>query len=240
MSKTNYNIIYDIEKITEHEAAEMAFFMKNIKGFNVYFANLPGNFKFSALVFGNNRMIHNANMYQLHYTESRKSALYRKYMQQLTNSLFTVDELSQPLSSYDEYTRKDNFLRNYYGSLQPYVSAFAIIHNEDEEKAYEEGIKDKYLSRVSFGYYDSPDFPEHLKDLQNQLEKAKADTLGNYDYWYKAFYHEFFNYECMIGGRYSEAIAAAAGSTQLNDTQKRAAKAAKADFYSYCIKHDLY
>ena len=61
----------------------------------------------------------------------------------------------------------------------------------------------------------------------------------NFEYWKKAFRYEFGNYECIYGGRYEEAAAAATNGNPLNDIQNAAYIKAMEEYENYYCDHDF-
>ena len=205
----NYNI-HDIESMTEEAAFIYAEDTAIIKEHDIYFVDFGGYFGFSALVFYDAKHIYYANDYQLHHKkiiwhedgtstseDYTKEELKDLYIEALNNKLFTDEELSEPLKSYEEYQRKDYYIRNYYGMRQEYISMFFI--GTDEERAKIQELTSKmYFSPISFSYYCNPEFPEKIERLHKALEEQKADTVNNYEYQKRAFKHEAYNHEYGI------------------------------------------
>lgn len=232
--------ISEIEAIPEYQAAEMAEETAEIKGHNVYFVQLGKYFGYSALVYYNGHDIHYVNDYELHHKTMEKSELHDWYVKSLNSKLYTEEELAAPLESYGDYERRKYFLRNYYPMRYNYVSHFGNFNSEQYTELYKAVTADMYDSRIAFCWFESPEIPERIAELDAAIEAARAGVAENFDYWYKGFYHEFFNYECMIGGRYDEAAAAVLNGAKPNETIQAAYKKAKKDFLAYCDEHDLY
>ena len=197
----NMNIT-EIEKLNETDVKAIASEMMVIKGFNIYFVDIEGAFGYSCLVFKNNHSIHYVNDYELHHNhivkESGKEALKEYYIQRLNNKLFTEEEIKEPLKSYNDYTAKDYFLRNYYHMQEDYVSMFRIIRNEEEQKAFDEEVKDLYRNPISFCYMANKEFIEHEKELMDALNQRKAEVATNFEYQKSAFLYEMYNHEYGI------------------------------------------
>lgn len=204
-------LIKDIEALTEPEAAELAEETMDVKGFSIYFINFQGCFGYSYTVFKDGHHVNHANDYELHHSgivdEEGREGLREYYIKQLNAKLFTEEELVGPVKSYDDYQRKDYFLRNLYAQFRDYVSRFAIITTQEEEEAYKDSIAGKIYDPVCFAYFDPSEreFVEHHKDLLAQLEASKNKTLDNYEYWREAFLFEMYNHEYTIAldGDYS-------------------------------------
>ena len=121
---------YDIENLTYDQAKEMAIETLNIKGHDCLLVDFGGYFGYSILVYKNKKHIYFADDYELHnkwlVKEKGKEALKEYYIKKLNEILFTEDELLKPVNDYDEYKRKDHFLRNYWIMRYDYLSIFGI------------------------------------------------------------------------------------------------------------------
>lgn len=232
--------INEIEAIPEAQAAEMAEEQTVIKEHNVYFVTLEKYFGYSVLVYYNGHHIYYVNDYQLHHNDKTKEELKQIYIKKLNTKLYTESELKAPLKSYTDYENRDYFLRNYYGMRYNYISFFGYFNSEEYKNLYLEATAKLYKCEISFAWYDAPEIPQKIEELHKAIEAAKDGVTNNYNYWYKGFYHEFFNYECSIGGRYNEAAAAVLRGTEPNETIKKAYTDAKRDFIKYCNDHDIY
>jgi hypothetical protein len=92
---------------------------------------------------------------------------------------------------------------------------------------------------VTFAYYKNLEFVQKCADLEKDIEAAREAMNNDFEYWKKAFRYEFGNYECIYGGRYSEAAYAATNGNSLNDIQMKAFQAAKQEYEEYCYKHGI-
>ena len=75
---------------------------------------------------------------------------------------------------------------------------FRIIHNEEEEKAFDEEVKDLYRNPISFCYMANKEFIEHEKELMDALNQRKAEVATNFEYQKSAFLYEMYNHEYSI------------------------------------------
>ena len=191
----NWNID-NIQALIETEAQAMALETMQIKEHNIYFVDFEGYFGYSCLVFKNNHHIYYANDYQLHHSkEDRKEELKQIYIEGLNNKIFTESEIAEPLKDYDEYRRKSYFIHNYYGMRVDYIS---IWGNPKDHPNFEEEVSGMTYNPVAFSYMSDADFVKHHIELLETLEKAKAETSGNYEYLKKAFLYEMYNHEYGI------------------------------------------
>lgn len=203
--------ISNIESLPYEEAKEMAQEEIEIKGHQVLFVNLGDNFGFSALIFCSGRQIHYANDYELHHShlakEKGRDALRQFYIEEMNNRLFTDEELLGAVNSYDEYCRKEYFLRNYRIMRYDYLSAFFI--GDKEEKELDRKRKEyPYYNPVSFCYMRSEEpvkesvrLLAHLKDafdLLKEDEKVFREMVSR----------ELANHEACITCDYSDALEA--------------------------------
>lgn len=187
-----------IEAMTVEEARELAQGnVEKVKDHDVYFADLGEPFGFSALVFYGDRHIFYANDYQLHHSSHPKETLKDYYIELLNNVLFTEDEITGPISSHDEYSRKSHFLHNYYGMREDYVSIFLVAPSKKEEAAHHRAIAGRIFNPVSFGYYkpEKKAFVDRCIELQKALNQAKDAMSEDFEYQKGAFLREMFNHE---------------------------------------------
>ena len=147
--------ITKIENITYNEAVEIAMETINIKGHECVFVNLGESFGYSVLVFKDGRHVYYANDYELHHKyimrEQGAEALRKWYIDALNNKLFTDAELMKEVKTYDEYNRKQYFLRNYWIMRHEYNTAF-YIGNEQKREIEEAKKKLPFYNPVSFCY----------------------------------------------------------------------------------------
>lgn len=195
---TNSATIKDIESMTESDIAGMALEVLDIKGHTVYMVDFGGYFGYSCLVCLNGHHIYYANDYELHHSGRSRDELRELYLGKMRSILFTQDEIAAPLADYDEYRRKEHYLRNYYGMQEDRVSMFCILHTKQEEQEYEEKIAGMVFNPVGFAYYNNVDFVVGHVELFRKLEAAK-DAMGtNFEYWKDAFKREMANHEYHI------------------------------------------
>lgn len=227
----------DIKSITEEIAIVMSDDYEKIKEHDCYFIDFGNGFGYSVVVFFNSHQIRYAGDYELHHSGKTHAELKEIYVKQLTEKLYTDEELSTPIKSYADLKNREYYLVNYYGDRENHVSRFHIFNYEGMEEWYRAETKGLYVSAITHAYYKSEEFCKKINNLAEGIEKAKEELANNFEFWKKAFYHEFFNYECMYGGRFAEA-AYSTGCGEMNDTMKEAFKSAKRDFNKWCMEHD--
>lgn len=195
----NWNI-NEIEALTLAEVKAMKEDCMEINGHDIYFVDFGGYFGYSALVFKDGAHIYYANDYELHHNGKSKEELKAWYMETLPNKIFADKDL-EVVENYDDYERKDYFLRNYYIQRIPYETAFHIFHNETEEKEFKKKRKGMFYNPISFCYVE-PKYKEFCKtqaELFGKLKAAKeAASNDNFEYWKEAFLSEMFNHEYGI------------------------------------------
>lgn len=188
--------IQDIESLKEIQAAQLAEDSAIVKGHNVYFVDFGGYFGYSVLVYKNKHHIYFANDYQLHHSNKSRAELYQLYIESLNNKLFTEEELTDAIGSYDEYQRKDYFIRNYYGMQKDYISIF-FIGSDDERAERKKQFEGKIFNPIALAYYKSSDsdFVNHHKELSNTLEQRKEEMTSNFEFLKNAYLYEMWNHE---------------------------------------------
>ncbi|MBR6859708.1 MAG: hypothetical protein IKM73_00105 [Acidaminococcaceae bacterium] len=243
--------IQEIESVTEEQARDSALETLSIKGHTIYLVDFGGTFGYSCLVFCNGRHIYYANDYQLHHgTVESLEELRQLYINKLNNILFTEDEIDQPLKDYDEYTRKDYFLRNYYNMREEYVSMFGSFNDPEFTKQYEKKTANMIRDVYSFCYYpaDKADFIRHHYELVSKLQKRRREMQENFEYQKGAFLYEMYNHEYGINWEADYDVLSCFGKLEyaedesldnyfdqlkFNDVQRRAYRAARSEYYAH-------
>lgn len=228
-----------IEDITEKEAQTMAERHEVVKGHDVYFIDFKGYFGYSYVVFLNGHLLRYAGDYELHHREMSREKLEKWYKRCLNNKLYTERQLGNKLKNYGDYQNRMYYLHNYYGDLENHISSCGNFNSGEFTAKWHEATENLVYNSVTFGYYESTDFVAKCHELEKAIEAAKDAMNDDFEYWKKAFRYEFGNYECIYGGRYSEAAYAATNGKSLNDIQKKAFKEAKREYEEYCYSHDM-
>ena len=240
MLKENLGI-REIEKLTYDEAAEIALEKLNIKGHDCFLVDFGGYFGYSILVFHSEKHIHYANDYELHHhylvKESGREALREYYINEMERKLFTDEELLGPIGSYDEYRRKNDFLRNYWIMRYDYGSGFFIGTDREREKYYKE-MKKKfpYYNPISFCYVDDLEIIKKQAVMEEHLENEYEKLKNNDDVFREMVSRELANHEACITYDYTEALAAL-GMTYdslSTDRQKIVKEELKKQIDNYC------
>ena len=247
--------IHNIESISEDFAKKICEESAILKGFSIYFVNFGGNFGYSYLVFKNSHHISYANDYELHHNgfidKNGKSALKEYYIKKINDILFTEEEIAEPIKDYDEYTRKEWFLRNFYGMQVDNVSIFYI---GEDKKAIDKAKKEMIYNPVAFAYMQDADFVKKHVGLFVVLNKRKEELSDNFEYQKNQFLYEMFNHEYGINLQRDFDVLSVFGNITYKDcyddytdyfdelnfteTQRRAYLAARSEYFqktdNYC------
>ena len=249
---SNLNIC-EIEAATEEQAREAALETLSIKGHTVYLVDFGGAFGYSCLVFCNGHHIHYANDYQLHHgTVETREALRALYIEKMNSILFTEEEIGEPLTTYDEFSRKDYFLRNYYNMREDYVSMFGNFNDQKFAKKREEQVAEMIPDGISFCYYpkEKEAFVRHHIELYLKLIKRRNEQRDNFEYQKGAFLYEMYNHEYGINweadydvlscfgkieypGDGNESLDAYFDALKFTETQRSAYLAARSEYYKH-------
>lgn len=207
---TNWNI-NDIQNITYEEAQENALETMKIKDHDCFFVDFGGYFGYSVLVFRNEKYIRYANDYELHHKykveHEGKEALRQYYIDTMNGKLFTDEELLQGITSYDEYKRKDYFLRNYWIMQFNKLSIFGI--GDKAQKEFDEAKSNfPFYNPVSFCYVADEKIVEKSKMFSEHLEKAYAELKTDDEVFRDMVSRELANHEACITCDYTDALGA--------------------------------
>lgn len=202
----------EVEALTEKAVKKIATEHFDCKGHDCYIANLGDIFGLSALVFKNGHHIFYANQYYLHYHHMYKEdeKLVQKYKKILNNILFSEDEILGKVGDYDDFSRKEHYIRNYLPQAYDHISMFCCGMTDEEERSRKYKISRwyKYYSSVAFGYFKDKDFVEtenqYMAHLRDSYDQIKNDS----DVFRKMIKYELYNHECGYTGEYNEALSA--------------------------------
>lgn len=197
MELKNYTI-KDIESMSAADLASFAEEVETIKGHTVYYIDFGGAFGFSACVCADGRHIYYANDYELHHGGKSRDELREIFRRKLSGKLFTDEEL-QTVNSYDDYTAKSYYVRNYYAMRRPYISAF-FIGSDAERAEIEKKTEKMVFSPVFMAFYtpENADFVKRGAELLRGLDEAEQRNKENAEYWKSAFLSEMYNHEYGI------------------------------------------
>ena len=198
-----------IRALTVEEARQMAIETMKIKDHECIFVDFGGYFGYSVLVFKNGKHIHYADDFELHHShtikESGKEALKQWYIDTLNKKLYTDVELLEDVKTYDEYEKKNYFLRNYYIMRYDYVSIFGI--GEEAQKAFDEARKTYTIyNPVSFCYVKDESIVKTQSEILKHLEKAYDELKNNTETFREMVSRELANHEACITCDYEDAL----------------------------------
>lgn len=205
--------ITKIENLTYEEVKENALEHLVIKDHDCFFIDFGGYFGYSVLVFKNEKHIYYANDYELHHRhlvkEKGRDTLREYYIKEMNGKLYTDVEMMEEPTSYDEYEKKNHFLRNYHIMRYDHESIFFIgtdAEREERKKKIERNYP--YYNPVSFCYVAEPEIiniqKKYLEILQNAYERLQND-LGVFREMVRK---ELANHEACITYDYTDALCA--------------------------------
>lgn len=229
--------INKIEALTYDEAKEIAIEAITIKEHECFFCELGEYFGYSILVFKNKKHIYYANDYELHYAymvkKDGKATLRQWYIDMMNRKLYTDAELLEDVKTYDEYRKKNHFLRNYWIMRFDYLSMFHI----GGEKEYEMKKKEyPYCNPVSFCYVKDKsivsDSVKYLRHLEADYKRLK----DNMDAFREMVCYELANHEACITCDYADALnALGLEYSELTDEKKNIVKEElRKQIHNYC------
>ena len=203
--------ITKIENLTYEEEKENALEHLVIKDHDCFFVDFGGYFGYSILVFKNGKHIYYANDYELHHRwlvkEKGRDALKEYYIKEMNGKLYTDVEMMEEPTSYDEYEKKNHFLRNYHIMRHNHESIFFIgtdAEREERKKRIERNYP--YYNPVSFCYVAEPEIiniqKKYLEILQNAYERLQND-LGVFREMVRK---ELANHEACITSDYTDTL----------------------------------
>lgn len=190
--------IDEIQALDETTVRAMAIEALEIKGHNVYLADLGKWFGYSALVFADGRHIYHANDYALHHPNKDNAELREWYIESMKRKLFTEDEIKTPSNDYGERQAKEHYLHNYYPMRREYQSVFRSS-DDDVADWFKSDKESAVHSAIAFAYFRPEDraFVEHLNELYKAFT-ACNNPLRDYERAKDAFKYEMFNHEYPI------------------------------------------
>ena len=191
--------IKDLKELEKQGNAEYI----NIKEHDCYFVKVGNTFGYSVLVFKNGKHIYYANDYELHHSGKTKEELKQYYIKQLNYKLFTEFELLEDIYNYDEYTRKANYLHNYWIMQFNHVSAFYIGKPDKEQ---EEAKENMYYCSTCFCYVEDKRIVEKAQKLINHIQKSFSEVKNNKEVFRKMIAYELANHEACITYDYKNAL----------------------------------
>lgn len=198
IEKTNY-MIDDIEALTEQDARNMSAEAWHLKGFTVYIIDFGGYFGYSAVVYKDGRQIKYANDYALHHNGKSRDELRAWYEKTMNSKLFTDEELTAPLASYDDLRARRNFVHNLMPLEYDYLSIFRIVQTREEEAAFEREKKSyPFYCPPAFAYFKDREAVERINGLYIKLAALEEDMQNSFELLKSAIKYEMANHEYHI------------------------------------------
>ena len=235
----NFNIDM-IRALTIEEARQLAIKTMEIKEHECIFVDFEGYFGYSVLVFKDGKHIHYADDFELHHghivKESSKEALKQWYIEALNRKLYTDAELMEEVKTYDEYEKKNYFLRNYYIMRYDYVSMFYI--GEEQKREIEEAKKDfPFINPVSFCYVKDENIVKTQKEILKHLEKSFEELKKSDETFREMISKQLANHEACITCDYEDALdALGLRFEDLTEAQQKIVKEElKKQINAYCM-----
>ena len=197
--------INKIENISLEEARAIADEEILIKEHTCIFTDFKDNtFGYSVLVFKNGRHIYFANDYALHhrklFKEQGKKGLRNFYIREMNSKLFTDEELLSGASSYEDYKKKNYFLRNLWIMQFDYVSAVRI---KDKCKTLSEYTA---FDPLSMCYLKDTSILDKQRTLHSSLHRSLVYQKNNPEMFRQMIRHELYNHEACITCSADEAL----------------------------------
>ena len=210
--------IHEIEALTESEAQAMAIESMEIKGHQIYFIDFGGYFGYSCLVFADGHHIHYANDYQLHHAGDDRETLREKYIEKMNSILFTDDEITAPLHSYNEYSRKSDYLRNKYPQRREHISIW-FCGSEEERAERQKKIRSMVYCPFVFAYFlpEDRDFVSRMTDLHTALIAQRTAAETDPEYLKSAILYEMHNHEYGINWQGNWDVLSCFGNIKYNE-----------------------
>ena len=123
----------------------------------------------------------------------------------MTSRLFTDDELLEDVKTYDEYKRKNHFLRNYWIMRYDYLSIWGF--GEEAQRKFDAAKPNfPFFNPVSFCYVADEKIIETQKKYADYLEIAYAKLKESNDTFREMIRCELANHEACITDDYTDAL----------------------------------
>lgn len=191
--------IAEIEKLTINDVKNLVVKGKaeeiKIKEHDCYLTNLGDAFGYSVLVFKNGKHIYYSNDYQLHHGKKTVEELKEWYIYTLNRKLFTESELMEDVIDYDEYRRKEYYVRNYWIMQFDRVSAFYI---GKPDKDQEEAKRNMFYCPTCFCYVSDNKIIEKASRYITRIEESFLKAKEDKKIFREMIAYELANHEACI------------------------------------------
>lgn len=201
--------IEEIEKLKVSEVKKMAEEHFVCKGYDCFIVDFKDRFGLSLLVFKGKKHIYYANDYELHHRASFiRNRLISYYKEHINSILFTEEELMGPLSNYDEYLRKERYVRSYLRQCYDSISIFEFSSNPKEEKVRNMKIKRwyTYYSSEVFSYFKDEEYILLSEKMMKHLQSSYNKLISEPERFREMIRYELYNHECGYTGDYRDAL----------------------------------
>lgn len=221
-------LINKIQELTIEDARNLAIETMVVKDHECFFVDFKDRFGYSVLVFKNDKHIYYANDYELHHghlvREKGIDALKEFYINSLNGKLYTDEEMLKEATSFDEYTKKSYFLRNYYIMRYEHCSIFGI--GEEEQARIKKAMRKlPFYNPISFCYVKDEEIIRTQMTYLAVLEKGYENLKNNQTAFREMVSYELANHEACITCRYQEALDALGMKfVELTEDQQRIVK----------------
>lgn len=143
-----------MKNLSFNEANAMAKEHMRVKGYDCLLINFDDAKGLSILVYKNGKHINYAVddfefLHERMVSENGIGALRQYYLDKVNKVLFTDDELMGNVASYDEFLRKEYFLRNYWIMQYEHTSTFSTAKEDIEELMRDKKIHPYYCAVCS-------------------------------------------------------------------------------------------
>lgn len=143
-----------MKNLSFNEANAMAKEHMRVKWYDCLLINFDDAKGLSILVYKNGKHINYAVddfefLHERMVSENGISALRQYYLDKVNKVLFTDDELMGNVASYDEFLRKEYFLRNYWIMQYEHTSTFSTVKEDIEELMRDKKIHPYYCAVCS-------------------------------------------------------------------------------------------
>lgn len=201
--------IIEIENLKYEEAQKIAIETVTIKEHECIFVDFKNTFGYSVLVFKDGKHIYYANDYELHHNyiveESGKEALKEYYIREMNEKLYTDTELLEAVKTYDEYKKKDYFLRNYWIMRFDNLSIFGA-GEEAQRKFDSEKPNFPFYNPISFCYVADKNIVDASRKFMQYLKKSYEALKENTEEFRKMVSYELANHEACVTCDYRSAL----------------------------------
>lgn len=123
----------------------------------------------------------------------------------MNEKLYTDTELLEDAKSYDEYKKKNYFLRNYWIMRYEHLSIFGI--GEEAKKEFDNAKPNfPYYNPISFCYVADKNIVDNSIRISKHLENSYKALKENREEFRKMIAYELANHEACITCDYTDTL----------------------------------